>query len=104
MAIIRKFVVPSFPVNRFYTKAQVDALIAGVGGASITITDITGTIDGNNVSFTLGATPSNGVILIILGNQPQIEGVDYTRSGTSITYTTAPAEDLSTAAHKAILY
>lgn len=50
-----------------------------------------GTINSSNVTFTLANTPanSNGVI-ILLDGVTQYNGIDYTVSGTTITFTTAP--------------
>ncbi len=51
----------------------------------------TGTINSSNVTFTLSQTPSPAAFLqLYLGRQLQIQGVDYTLSGATITYTTAP--------------
>lgn len=51
----------------------------------------TGTINSSNVTFTLSQTPSPAAFLqLYLGRQLQVQGVDYTLSGATITYTTAP--------------
>jgi hypothetical protein len=53
----------------------------------------TGTINGSNTSFTLGFTPGNSSNVVCYLNgvmQQQGSGNDYTISGTTITYLTAP--------------
>lgn len=51
----------------------------------------TGTINSVNTTFTLSQTPSPASFLqLYLGRQLQIQGVDYTLSTATITYTTAP--------------
>lgn len=50
-----------------------------------------GTINSSNKIFTLSQTPSPAAFLqLYLGRQLQIQGVDYTLSSATITYTTAP--------------
>lgn len=50
-----------------------------------------GTVNSVNVTFTLAHIPSPASSLQLqLGRQPQIQGTDYTLSGATITYTTAP--------------
>lgn len=51
----------------------------------------TGAVNGSNASFALSGTPSaSGFLLLFLNGQFLAEGVDYTRSGTTITMTTPP--------------
>jgi hypothetical protein len=51
-----------------------------------------GSINGSNTAFTLANTPQSGpAVILTLDGLTQIQGVDYTISGTSITMTTAPA-------------
>lgn len=52
-----------------------------------------GSINSSNVTFTLANTPpANSAVIVILDGMPQIGGsVDYSISGTTITFTTAPA-------------
>ena len=50
---------------------------------------VSGTKDGNNVTFTLAHTPT-GLVQLYLNGQYQVSGIDYTRTGTTITMTTAP--------------
>jgi len=55
-------------------------------------------MNGTNVVFTLSATPISGSLILFLNGVEQIPTVDYTISGTSITYTVAPkSTDLMTA-------
>ncbi len=65
------------------------------GGSSINFSDSetpSGTINGVNTSFTLANTPDPALSLILSRNRSiQIQGVDYTLSGNTITTTTAPA-------------
>ena len=49
-----------------------------------------GAINGTNTTFTLTTTPTTPLLLFLNGNL-QLAGTDYTRSGSTITYTTAPA-------------
>lgn len=57
---------------------------------------VSGTINSTNVTFTLSHTPSPASFLQLqLGRQPQIQNVDYTISGATITYTTAPDASLT---------
>jgi hypothetical protein len=52
----------------------------------------TGTINGSNVTFVLSQTPkSNPVVSLYVDGIIQIQGVEYTLSGATITMTTAPA-------------
>ena len=52
-----------------------------------------GTINGSNTAFTLGNTPleNDAVLLFLNGLMQGPGGTDYSLSGTSITFTTAPA-------------
>ena len=51
----------------------------------------TGAIDGTNVTFTLANTPANTAsVIIVLGGLTQFNGIDYTVSGSTVTFTTAP--------------
>jgi hypothetical protein len=66
------------------------------------LVNVDGTIDGVNTVFTLhGAiTPfDSNSLQITLGRQPQIQGIDYTISGTTITYVTPPPAALSGQPH-----
>jgi hypothetical protein len=66
------------------------------------LVNVSGTINGSNVTFTISPTPfdSNSVQLS-LGRQPQIQGIDYTISGGTITYIIPPDASLSGAPHVA---
>lgn len=56
---------------------------------------VSGTINSSNVTFTLSNNPTANSLTLYLGRQIQILGVDYTLSGSTITYTTAPNISLS---------
>lgn len=63
---------------------------------------VNGTINGSNVTFTLngGIVPFDANSLqLSLGRQPQIQGIDYTFSGTTITYIVAPLAAMSGQPH-----
>jgi hypothetical protein len=66
------------------------------------LVDVNGTIDGNNVTFTLNGsiTPFDpNSMQLSLARQPQIQGIDYTISGTTITYITPPPASLAGQPH-----
>lgn len=50
----------------------------------------TGTIDGSNTAFTISKTPATGSLKVYLGGVRQRVTEDYTFSGRTITFTTAP--------------
>ena len=72
--------------------------IPGGGGSYIPETP-TGTIDGSNAVFTI--TSPNLFALFLNGVYQTPGGVDYTLSGTTITYVNAPPTG---SGHKAIIY
>jgi len=52
----------------------------------------TGTINGSNLVFTLAQTPvENDAVDVFLDGLKQTAGTDYSVSGVTITFTTAPA-------------
>ena len=64
--------------------------------------NVDGTIDGVNVTFTLhgSITPFDpNSLSLSLGRQPQIQGIDYTISGSTITYITPPDASLAGLPH-----
>lgn len=64
--------------------------------------NVSGTINGSNVTFTISPTPFDANSLqLSLARQPQIQGIDYTISGATITYVIAPDASLSGQPHKA---
>lgn len=66
--------------------------IANTGGTTTAYAETpSGTVNSSNVTFTLANTPAspNGV-LIVLDGVTQYNGVDFTVSGTTITFVTAP--------------
>lgn len=74
-------------------KGLITAAANGTGGATPTPYSETpsGTINSSNVTFTLANTPaSNNGVIVILNGVVQYNGTDYTVSGTTITFTTAP--------------
>lgn len=52
---------------------------------------VTGTVDGTNTTFTISYTPAGGYVDVIVGKAAYVQGIDYTVSGTTITFTTAPS-------------
>lgn len=74
---------------------------SGSGGTG-TWYDVTGAIDGSNVTFTIPVTPGSD-ILLFLARQPQMKTTDFSVSGTTITYTYAPDASLSGQPHKAFV-
>ena len=71
------------------------------GGATGAWHDVSGTIDGVNKTFTIPTTPLvAGALLLFLARQPQAVTVDYTISGTTITYAIAPDISLAAEPHK----
>lgn len=51
----------------------------------------TGTVNSSNTAFTLSYTPSvAGAVIVVLNGVVQYNGTDYTITGTTITFTTAP--------------
>lgn len=71
----------------------------GSGGGLFAIQDVSGTINGSNKVFTI-STAFSGKSFIDLNGQLLTQDTDYTVSGTTVTYTTAPASDLSGTTHK----
>lgn len=65
---------------------------------------VSGTCNGSNVTFTLSATPAHGVVMLVLNGQVQAPTTDYSVSGDTITYVTAPASDLNGLPHYAVIY
>lgn len=51
---------------------------------------VTGTVDGTNKAFSISYTPAGGYVDVIVGKAAYVQGIDYTVSGTTITFTTAP--------------
>lgn len=76
---------------------------SGTGGM-MTKYDVSGTIDGSNVTFTIAVAAASDFILVLV-NQFQMLGIDYTYSvgvgTTTITYTIAPDASLSGLGHQA---
>ena len=69
--------------------------VSAPGGAITFYTDtVAGTINGVNTAFTVSNTISSAVALF-LGGVPYQLNVDYTVSGTNLTFTTAPGASLS---------
>ena len=72
----------------------------GGGGGTLTWYDVSGTINGSNVTFTIPVSPASGIILV-LARQIQMDTVDYSVSGSTITMTYAPDVSLSGIGFKA---
>ena len=50
-----------------------------------------GSVNGSNTAFTLSSTPvANASVIMVLDGVTQTNGTDYTVSGTTVTFTTAP--------------
>jgi hypothetical protein len=63
---------------------------------------VSGTIDGVNRTFTLPTTPADqNSVVIYLAQQPQLLGIHFTISGSTITYMTAPDGSLAGLGHYA---
>lgn len=65
----------------------------GGGGSSPTFVDndaYTGSINGSNTAFVLTATPITGSVYVWKNGQLMTPSVDFTLSGTTVTFTTAP--------------
>lgn len=76
--------------------------ISATGGTvSVIVQAVSGTINGSNTAFTIPLS-FTGKSFIDLNGQILVQDVDYTVSDTDITYTTAPAADLSGTTHKLI--
>jgi hypothetical protein len=56
---------------------------------SWTVLTVSGTLDGSNTAFTIAST-FTGKSIIVLNTQVLVQDVDYTVSGTNITYLSAP--------------
>lgn len=67
-----------------------DAAIGGTG----TWYNVSGTVDGANVTFTIAASPTSDIILV-LARQVQAKTTDYSVTGSTITMTYAPDASLS---------
>ena len=51
-----------------------------------------GTVNGANATFSISATPeTSAAVFLFLDAVPQIQGTDYTLTGTTILMTTPPA-------------
>ncbi len=72
------------------------------GGGTGTWYDVTGSINGSNVTFTIPVSPSSD-ILLFLARQPQMDSEDFTITGSTITYAVAPDASLSGQPHKAFV-
>lgn len=75
--------------------------IPGGSGATWITEDVSGAINGSNVTFTLTHTPVAGSLTLSLARQLQVLTQDYTISAGTITYVTAPDASLSGQPHKA---
>lgn len=82
------------------SKLKSDPYLHGGGssGGSFLAETVSGTINGSNVTFTF-PTAFTGSSFISLNGQTMVGGVDYTVSGTTITYIMAPGADLAGLTH-----
>lgn len=65
--------------------------IAGLTSGNFVVSETpSGTINGSNTAFTIANTPIAGTVQVFLNGLLQTVSNDYTISGTTITYTTAP--------------
>ncbi len=76
--------------------------VTGSTGGTGTWYTVTGTIDGSNTTFTIPVSPASD-ILLFLARQPQMKTTDFTLSGTTITYVSAPDASLSGQPHMAFV-
>lgn len=74
----------------------------GGSGGTGTWYSVSGTIDGVNTTFTIAVSPASD-ILLFLARQPQMKTTDFTLSGSTITYVTAPDASLSGFPHQAFV-
>lgn len=80
-------IVPSFPLGKYYTKAQIDAFFAAFSVYGPV--PITGTVDGSNLTFTIPSGILASSLQIFDGTQYQTQGAlpaNYQVSGTTITF------------------
>lgn len=77
----------------FWRGDGVWATPSGGGGGTIAYSETpSGTVNGSNVTFTLANTPPAAAgVMVVLNGVVQYQGIDYTVSGTTITFTSAPA-------------
>lgn len=61
--------------------------------ASASLSGLTGTQDGDNVTFTCPPVPGGSVVNLFQNGLLLAENIDYTRISTTITFTTAPAAE-----------
>ena len=81
-------------IATFPDKAGTVAMLSDITGSSTGNTMTTeipaGTINSSNATFTLSQTPLNNSIILTLNGVRQTPTTDYTLSGATITFTTAP--------------
>jgi hypothetical protein len=66
------------------------------------IVNVSGSINGSNTTFTISPTPfDTNSVQLYLNYQPQMQGIDYTISGGTITYVIPPSASLSGLPHVA---
>jgi len=66
------------------------------------LVNVSGVINGSNTVFTISPSPFDpNSLQLSLARQPQIQGIDYTLSGTTITYVSPPVAELSGQPHVA---
>lgn len=75
--------VQGFPVNRSYTKAEVDALITAGGGGMTEESPTSGAVNGVNTTYVFAHVPK----IIVTDRMTSVDGQGYTYSGTAPTIT-----------------
>jgi hypothetical protein len=70
---------------------------SSAGASDVTYSETpTGLVNSSNVTYTLANTPTNSAaVIVILDGVTQYNGVDYTVSGSTITFITAPVTGTS---------
>ena len=73
-------------------------MITDIAAKALSVKTVSGTIDGSNQTFTI-TSGYTGNSVISLAGQIFVEGVDYTTSSTTITYTSPPPAGYSGKTH-----
>lgn len=92
--------------NNLVFVSPIDAAFSGLPFVAfyvVTPDDITfvsdetpgGTINGSNDTFTLAGTPTSGSLMLFMNGQFLTQGVDYTVSGSTITFASPPVAGLA---------
>lgn len=65
-------------------------IVDSLGNGGVSGETPSGTVNGSNTAFTLAATPATGSVKVYLNGLRQTLTTDYTVSGSTITFVTAP--------------